>query len=52
MELSQQLMQDLMELSRALNACCTNINSEFQQTWSILGAGFNGTFCCNQQYHY
>ena len=28
----------------ALNACCTNINSEFQQTWTILATGFNGTF--------
>ena len=22
----------------ALNVCCTNINSEFQQTWTILAA--------------
>ncbi len=34
----------LTDISNTLTTCCATLNNDFQETWTILGAGFNGTF--------
>lgn len=34
----------LADIKSTITECCTNITVEFQETWTIINAGFNGTF--------
>lgn len=45
------IVQDLSEttsllhdINNTLTTCCANLNGNFQDTWTILSAGFNSTF--------
>ncbi len=42
------ILQLLNQIFTALNRCCAILQQDFRETWTILNAGFNGTFTAIQ----